>query len=70
MTRRISIARDGTVKLGGKATRWRAEPEQFPGLRQYSYLIVNPDGGVEDRCYGQVSARAYLASLTDDELMA
>ncbi len=61
MTRRLTIARDGTVKLGGEATRWRVEPS----LLVMRKVVVSPSG----RWFWSLrEARAYLATLTDEEL--
>ena len=62
MTRRITIARDGSVKLRGKATRWRVER----GHMAWWYAVA-PTG--EGRPFRKHAVRAYLESLTDEELM-
>ena len=64
MTRRITIARNGVVRLRGKETRWRVRTQ--PGWDWF----VHPAG---DRAsvvtFGaEREARAYLESLTDEEL--
>ena len=62
MTRRITIARDGTVRLNGRATRWEAG---WVDLKLWG--VWRPNG---ERSFGGTlaAARAYLATLTDEEL--
>lgn len=64
MTRRITIARDGTVKLRGVKTRWmcrRSDPCRW---------LVRTLTSYEGTFFSASEARAYLESLTDEELLA
>ncbi len=60
MTRRITIARDGMVKLNGKATRWVVT---FVGQWMVHH-VMQPLRLFESK----PEARVYLATLTDEEL--
>ena len=62
MTRRIAIARDGVVRLRGKATRWSVERGHMAW-----WYVVAPTG--ERRPFRKHAARTYLESLTDEELL-
>ena len=64
MTRRITIARDGTVKLRGKATRWRVTRDDRGG-----FGLDHPSEGPDYAPYVLRDRRAQLESLTDEELM-
>jgi len=69
MTRRITIARDGTVKLRGVKTRWRVETAPS------GWKLRRPTGpnvflsGCSMPVRRLEHARAYLESLTDEELL-
>jgi hypothetical protein len=61
----VKIGRDGTVKLNGMATRWRVRRTAAGHFRV---------GGVawkltDEYCEYLDEARAYLATLTETELM-
>jgi squalene cyclase len=63
-TRRITIARDGEVRLNGRATRWRVRRISPDAV--WAYPQSGPLAFFAER---MASARAYLAALTDAELM-
>lgn len=63
MRRRITISRDGAVKADGKPTRWRVSKT----VRLAK--LIGPHGQSEVQLGHNLGQwRAYLASLTDEEL--
>lgn len=69
MTRRLTIARDGTVKLRGKATRWTCR--RWWLCLWYVYRVSGSiDGAPCVEYYSRLdTARAALNAITDEELM-
>ena len=68
MTRRITIARDGTVKLRGRETRWRVKAVAKQFEHDTPYRLLSPEG-VSRVVSSHRDALPYLDELTDEELM-
>lgn len=62
-TRRLTIARDDTVKLRGVKTRWRCR------RADYCRWVVRTLTSYEGTYDSAREARAYLEALTDEDLM-
>ena len=78
MMKRITVSRDGTVRLRGRPTRWRVMlipwREGLQSRMGAKYAAMAPGDGCKPPMASkpldtQAEVRTYLESLTDEELL-